>query len=65
MLYETLESGNMRHDDHRFEWSRKEFENWANSVAETNNYKVNFHPIVEVDEKVGSPSQMAIFEYGN
>jgi len=65
VLYETLETGNMRHDDHRFEWSRKEFEDWANSVAETNNYKVNFHPIGEVDEKVGSPSQMAIFEYGN
>jgi len=65
VLYETLESGNMRHDDHRFEWSRKEFEDWANSVAKTNNYKVNFHPIGEVDEKVGSPSQMAIFEYGN
>lgn len=65
VLYETLESGNMRHDDHRFEWSRKEFEDWANSVAETNNYNVNFLPIGEEDEKVGSPSQMAIFEYGN
>ncbi len=65
VLYETLESGNMRHDDHRFEWSRIEFEDWANSVAKTNNYKVNFHPIGEVDERVGSPSQMAIFEYGN
>ena len=65
VLYDTMESGTMRHSDHRFEWSRKEFEAWANAVAAKNNYTVNFHPIGEVDEKVGPPSQMAIFEYGN
>ncbi|MBI6121458.1 3' terminal RNA ribose 2'-O-methyltransferase Hen1 [Salegentibacter maritimus] len=65
VMYENLEAGTMRHTDHRFEWTRKEFENWANQVAENNNYSVQFEPIGEVDEKVGAPSQMAIFEYGN
>ena len=65
VLYDTLDSGTMRHSDHRFEWTRKEFQSWANAVAAKNNYTVNFHPIGEVDEKVGPPSQMAIFEYGN
>ncbi|NAS29500.1 3' terminal RNA ribose 2'-O-methyltransferase Hen1 [Flavobacteriaceae bacterium R38] len=65
VMYENLDAGTMRHIDHRFEWTRKEFENWANQVAENNNYTVQFSPIGEVDEKVGAPSQMAIFEYGN
>ncbi len=65
VMYEKLDAGTMRHTDHRFEWTRKEFENWANKVAENNNYTVQFFPIGEVDEKVGAPSQMAIFEYGN
>jgi 3' terminal RNA ribose 2'-O-methyltransferase Hen1 len=65
VMYENLETGTMRHTDHRFEWTRQEFENWANQVAKNNNYTVQFSPIGEVDEKVGAPSQMAIFEYGN
>ena len=60
-LYETMEAGQMRHTDHRFEWTRKEFETWANRVAEKNNYEVNFKPIGDEEEKVGAPSQMAIF----
>jgi len=65
VLFETLEAGAMRHPDHRFEWTRTEFETWANQVAETHNYTVEFLPIGPRDEKVGSPSQMAIFKYGN
>ncbi|MFI2742740.1 3' terminal RNA ribose 2'-O-methyltransferase Hen1 [Zhouia sp. PK063] len=65
VMYENLDAVTMRHTDHRFEWTRQEFENWANQVAENNNYTVQFSPIGEVDEKVGAPSQMAIFEYGN
>jgi 3' terminal RNA ribose 2'-O-methyltransferase Hen1 len=65
VLFENMEAGTMRHTDHRFEWSRTEFETWAKQVAETNNYNVQFLPIGEEDKKVGVPSQMAIFEYGN
>lgn len=65
VLFENMEADTMRHTDHRFEWSRNEFETWAKRVARTNNYKVQFLPIGEEDKKVGAPSQMAIFEYGN
>lgn len=63
--FETLTAGDFRHDDHRFEWTRAEFESWANRVAEKNNYAVEFLPVGEVDENVGAPSQMAIFKYAN
>lgn len=65
VMYENLEAGTMRHTDHRFEWSRKQFQDWANQVAQNNNYLVQFAPIGDEDEKVGAPSQMAIFKYGN
>jgi 3' terminal RNA ribose 2'-O-methyltransferase Hen1 len=60
-LFENMEAGQMRHADHRFEWTRNEFETWANQVAERNGYKVLIKPIGEVAEKVGAPSQMAVF----
>lgn len=63
--YDNLESGRMRHTDHRFEWSRKQFETWAEGVAERNNYRVEFLPIGEFDEEVGASSQMGIFTHGN
>lgn len=65
VLFENMEAGSMRHTDHRFEWTRTEFETWAKRVATTNNYQVHFLPIGAVAEEVGAPSQMAIFKYGN
>jgi 3' terminal RNA ribose 2'-O-methyltransferase Hen1 len=64
-LFENMEAGTMRHTDHRFEWTRKEFEDWAKRVAEKNNYKVEFLPVGQEEEKVGAPSQMGIFTNGN
>jgi 3' terminal RNA ribose 2'-O-methyltransferase Hen1 len=63
--YEKLSAGTMRHSDHRFEWTRAEFRDWANRVAQNNNYTVQFAPIGEEDKDVGAPSQMAIFSYEN
>ena len=65
VMYQSMKENTMRHTDHRFEWSRSEFEKWATDVAKHNNYKVNFLPVGEEDSKVGAPSQMAIFRYGN
>ena len=64
-LFENMETGTMRHTDHRFEWTSKEFEDWAKRVAEKNNYKVEFLPVGQEEEKVGAPSQMGIFTNGN
>lgn len=64
-LFENMETGDMRHTDHRFEWTRAQFETWAKNIAEKHNYSVEFEPIGDLDEQVGAPSQMGIFNHGN
>jgi 3' terminal RNA ribose 2'-O-methyltransferase Hen1 len=59
--FETLPAGKMRHKDHRFEWSRAEFQTWAETIAERFSYSVRFLPIGPEDPIVGSPTQMGIF----
>jgi 3' terminal RNA ribose 2'-O-methyltransferase Hen1 len=59
--FPTLPSGKFRHHDHRFEWTRQEFQDWSRQVAERAGYQVRFLPIGPEDESVGSPSQMGIF----
>lgn len=53
--------GKMRHNDHRFEWTRKEFESWSTDLAVKYSYNVIFKPVGEVDPEVGGLSQMAVF----
>jgi 3' terminal RNA ribose 2'-O-methyltransferase Hen1 len=57
----TLPAGNFRHRDHRFEWTRVEFETWATSMAARFGYAVRFAPVGPVDPEVGSPTQMGLF----
>ncbi|MBI3258001.1 MAG: 3' terminal RNA ribose 2'-O-methyltransferase Hen1, partial [Ignavibacteriae bacterium] len=65
IMWEKLQAGAMRHNDHRFEWTRDEFTEWSNSIGERYNYTVELVPIGEEVENIGAPSQMAIFTYGN
>jgi 3' terminal RNA ribose 2'-O-methyltransferase Hen1 len=53
--------GELRHHDHRFEWKRSEFVEWATGVAERNGYAVEFAGIGPDDDEVGTPTQMAVF----
>jgi len=62
VIWETLPAGVMRHSDHRFEWSRDEFQSWAQRVAGQFGYSVRFLPVGPEDAIVGAPSQMAVFE---
>ncbi|SMR71145.1 3' terminal RNA ribose 2'-O-methyltransferase Hen1 [Aliiroseovarius halocynthiae] len=62
VLFEGLKDGKLRHPDHRFEWTRAEFESWANIVAEEHGYRVSFTPLGPVDDTHGGPSQMAVFK---
>ena len=55
------QEGKMRHTDHRFEWTRQEFQTWAADVAVKYNYDVIFKPVGEEDLEVGALSQMAVF----
>jgi len=59
--FETLPAGRMRHKDHRFEWTRGEFQTWAKTITERFGYSVRFLPIGPEDPTVGSPTQMSIF----
>ncbi|WP_067721640.1 3' terminal RNA ribose 2'-O-methyltransferase Hen1 [Nocardia yamanashiensis] len=64
-LYEGLAPGTFRHADHRFEWSRAEFAEWAHRVAATYGYRVRFEPVGAIDEKLGAPTQLAVFGKGS
>ncbi len=59
--YETLLTGSFRHSDHRFEWTRQEFESWAEQLCEKYNYVVRFLGIGSHEESTGSPTQMGVF----
>jgi 3' terminal RNA ribose 2'-O-methyltransferase Hen1 len=59
--FESLSAGKLRHRDHRFEWTRAEFERWARGAAERNGYAVRFVLIGEVDAVLGAPTQMGVF----
>lgn len=59
--FEGLATGKFRHRDHRFEWTRAEFEQWANDVAHRYGYQVSFEPVGTADPLVGAPTQMGVF----
>jgi 3' terminal RNA ribose 2'-O-methyltransferase Hen1 len=60
--FEGLPAGKFRHRDHRFEWTRAEFEAWAARVGAENGYGVRFLPVGPEDPELGAPTQMAVFE---
>jgi 3' terminal RNA ribose 2'-O-methyltransferase Hen1 len=63
-LFEGMAPGTLRHPDHRFEWTRADFEAWGGAVAERNGYRVAFQSLGPPDEVHGAPSQMAVFTRG-
>jgi 3' terminal RNA ribose 2'-O-methyltransferase Hen1 len=59
--FEGLTAGAMRHRDHRFEWTRAQFSDWAGRVAARFGYQVSFLPVGGDDPDVGPPTQLALF----
>ncbi len=59
--FTALRPGAMRHPDHRFEWTRPQFRDWAAGVAGRRGYQVRFLPVGPEDPHVGPPTQMAVF----
>ena len=57
----SLPAGHFRHQDHRFEWTRQEFQSWAADVASRYGYTPRFLPVGDDDAQVGPPTQMAVF----
>ena len=63
-VFENMEAGQMRHTDHRFEWTRREFQTWADRVCETYQYEAEIDGIGTVHEDLGSPTQICVFRKG-
>jgi len=61
-MWDNLPEGAMRHRDHRFEWTRDEFRNWADHLAEKYKFPVAFFAIGPEDSAFGSPTQMGVFK---
>ena len=59
--YEFLADGELRHRDHRFEWTRAEFARWARRVAAERGYQARISGVGPEDPEVGSPTQLAVF----
>ena len=65
VTWETLPAGQFRHADHRFEWTRQEFQNWAAGIAARFGYAVRFLSVGPEHPEHGSPTQMGIFQQGS
>ena len=53
--------GEMRHTDHRFEWTRAEFATWSEGVARRRGYALAQREIGTPDRDRGAPTQLALF----
>ncbi len=59
--WSNLPAGKLRHRDHRFEWTRAEFQTWSDRISQEHGYSVRFLPIGPSDQALGPPTQMGIF----
>lgn len=59
--FEGMSAGQLRHPDHRFEWTRDEFHAWVGAVASRHGYTPAILPVGPEAPDVGPPSQMAVF----
>lgn len=56
-----LAPGEFREEDHKFEWTRAKFQQWARGVAKRNDYRVRFGGIGDMHPDFGQPTQTALF----
>ena len=66
VLLQGLPAGSFRHPDHRFEWDRRQFADWAQGVAARHGYRAELSGIGPEGTGpdgagVGCPSQLAVF----
>lgn len=59
--FATLPAGQLRHKDHRFEWTRAQFRTWADTIASRFGYAARFVPVGPEDPALGPPTQMGVF----
>jgi 3' terminal RNA ribose 2'-O-methyltransferase Hen1 len=59
--FDALPAGQLRHRDHRFEWTRAQFRSWSQRVADGYGYTVRHLPVGAEHPAAGPPTQMAVF----
>ncbi len=59
--FENEDPDRLRHHDHRFEWTRQEFKDWAEKIKQSYRYDYEISLIGEAFEDKGGPSQMVVF----
>ena len=52
----------LRHRDHRFEWTREEFRKWTEKICEKYGYRCEINGIGDLSEQYGQPTQMGVFK---
>jgi 3' terminal RNA ribose 2'-O-methyltransferase Hen1 len=62
VMWDNLPEGVMRHSDHRFEWTRDEFREWADNLADKFEYSIGYYTIGPEASSFGSPTQMGVFK---
>jgi 3' terminal RNA ribose 2'-O-methyltransferase Hen1 len=63
--FPDMDPGRLRHRDHRFEWTRAEFQTWGRRIAERFGYDVRFLAVGPEDAALGAPTQMGLFSVRN
>lgn len=66
VLFSPMTTGQFRHYDHKFEFTRHQFHQWAINIVDKYKYKVEFHgvgdaPLHEQHRHVGTCTQIAVF----
>ena len=59
--YTNMKRNGLRHDDHRFEWTREEFRTWTAHICEQFDYTCVCSGIGDNDPAFGTPTQMGVF----
>ncbi|MEW4368301.1 methyltransferase domain-containing protein [Paenibacillus kandeliae] len=59
-VYE-MEHDDIRHTDHRFEWTRQQFADFCQQWSTYGGYDIHIHGIGELSVEYGQPTQMAVF----
>ncbi len=57
-----MEAHQVRHADHRFEWDRAAFGEWAAAVAARYGYRFRIEGVGTADPEAGTPTQMGVFD---
>lgn len=60
VLYPGLPAGALRHEDHRFEWTRAEFREWVDAAARRHGYAAEYRPVGSEHPDHGAPTQLAL-----